>query len=33
MNDNFFVFSDIHGNYNLWKKVEEFIEDQTVIRL
>lgn len=33
MNDNFFVFSDIHGNYNLWKKVEEFIAGRPAIFL
>lgn len=33
MNDNFFVFSDTHGNYNLWKKVEEFIAGRPAIFL
>ena len=30
---NRFVFTDLHGNYNLWKKVEEFIAGQPAIFL
>ncbi len=33
MSEHFFVFSDIHGNYKLWKKVEEFIAGRPTIFL
>lgn len=33
MNDNFFVFSDIHGRYDLWKQVKEYLHGQPAIFL
>ena len=33
MNDNFFVFSDIHGRYDLWEQVKEYLHDQPAIFL
>ena len=33
MNDNFFVFSDIHGRYDLWEQVKEYLHGQPAIFL
>lgn len=33
MNDNFFVFSDIHGRYDLWEQVKKYLYGQPAIFL